>query len=129
MSYKLEERDSKYWLNASKMPKQVGPGFYEGANTTDNSWNRVMSRDSNRMVMSRGNEKSTVDQSYYGESDYRQQQGKNVPFNSKIERKDNDRLAKQFNPGPGTYQNLQKSQAFKYDYITKDNVQDRKIFS
>ena len=94
MSYKLEERDSKYWLNASKMPKQVGPGFYEGANTTDNSWNRVISRDSNRMVMSRGNEKSNVDASYLGESDFRMHQGKNVPFNSKIERKDNDRLAK-----------------------------------
>ena len=53
----------------------------------------------------------------------------NVPFNSKIQRDDYDRISKQYNPGPGTYINVQKSSAFKNDFITKANVAERKIFS
>lgn len=63
----------------------------------------------------------------YGESDMRSTN--NVPFNSKINRDDYQRLNKQYNPGPGAYINVQKSSAFKNDFITKSNVAERKIFS
>ena len=33
MAYKLQARDSK-WLQPSKMPENVGPGVYQGANLT-----------------------------------------------------------------------------------------------
>jgi hypothetical protein len=62
-----------------------------------------------------------------GESDYRSTN--NVPFNSKNPRDEHERLIKKYNPGPGTYINVQKSSAFKNDFITKANVGERKIFS
>ena len=96
----------------------MGPGSYEGANTTQNTWNRVQSR---------GSAINDPRSSVYGESDMRSTN--NVPFNSKINRDDYQRLGKQYNPGPGTYINVQKSSAFKNDFITKANVAERKIFS
>jgi hypothetical protein len=117
MSYKLDTRDSK-WLKTNDMPRVVGPGSYEGANTTQNTWNRVASR---------GSDGGVPRTSIYGESDFRS--SNNVPFNSKIHREDYDRLNRKFNPGPGAYANIQKNTGFKYDFITKQNVAERKIFS
>ena len=94
MSYKLDARDSK-WLKGNDMPSIVGPGSYEGANTTQNTWNRVQSR---------GSETGVPRTSFYGESDFRS--SNNVPFNSKINRDDYDKLNKKYNPGPGTYINV-----------------------
>ena len=65
--------------------------------------------------------------SVYGESDFRSTN--NVPFNSKIQRDDYERLNSKYNPGPGTYINVQKSSAFKNDFITIANVAERNIFS
>ena len=39
MAYQLESRDSQYWLYKAKESANVGPGVYEGANTTNNTWN------------------------------------------------------------------------------------------
>ena len=33
MAYKLQTRESR-WLEASKLPANVGPGVYQGANVT-----------------------------------------------------------------------------------------------
>ena len=43
MSYKLDIRESKWLATGKSQPKNVGPGTYEGANTTQNTWNRVQS--------------------------------------------------------------------------------------
>lgn len=131
MSYKLDVRESK-WLNGgnNKQTAKIGPGSYEGANTTQNTWNRVGSQETREA--SRGAEISGLGEargSFYGESDIRNSTGKNAPFNSRIERADHERLAKQYNPGPGAYINVQKSSAFRNDFITKENVVQRKIFS
>lgn len=138
MSHQLEGRDSTYWLKANKMPEGVGPGLYEGANKTGNSWNRVASRDS---TSGRGASRGTGP---YGSTGYGQMGGtgaesifndsdarvaQSVPFNSKIQRADFDRLEQTFNPGPGTYQNVRKCAAFKNEYITKDDFQTRQVFS
>ena len=116
--FKLDTRDSK-WLKQSDNVG-LGPGSYDGANTTMNTWNRQQSRG-----MSRGLDEARG--SYMGESDLRSIN--NVPFNSKIERKDYDKINQKYNPGPGTYINVQKTSAFKSDFITKDNINERKIFS
>lgn len=34
MSYKLDIRESKWLATGKSQPKNVGPGTYEGANTT-----------------------------------------------------------------------------------------------
>ena len=81
MSYKLDTRDSA-WLSNNK-PPNVGPGSYEGANTTQNTWNRVKSREG-----AIAEPRSSV----YGESDLRSTN--NVPFNSKISRDEHQRLSK-----------------------------------
>lgn len=81
MSYKLDTRDAK-WLD-KKHSTAVGPGSYEGANTTQNTWNRVKSREGGM-----GETRNSV----YGESDFRS--SNNVPFNSKINRDEHDRLSK-----------------------------------
>lgn len=43
MSYKLDARDSKWLGSAANESCKAGPGSYEGANTTQNTWNRVQS--------------------------------------------------------------------------------------
>ena len=134
MSHQLEGRDSTYWLKANRMPEGVGPGLYEGANKTGNSWHRVASRDSTTgRGASRGTGPygstgygqvgTTGAESIFNDSDARVPQ--TVPFNSKIQRRDFDRLEQTFNPGPGTYQNVRKCAAFKNEYITKEDFQTR----
>lgn len=101
MSHQLEGRDSTYWLKANRMPEGVGPGLYEGANKTGNSWNRVASRDSTTgRGASRGTGPygstgygqvgTTGAESIFNDSDVRALA--TVPFNSKIQRADFDRL-------------------------------------
>ena len=101
MSHQLENRDSTYWLKANRMPEGVGPGLYEGANKTGNSWNRVVSRES---TTGRGASRGAGPygstgygpaggsgvESIFNDSDARGAVG--VPFNSKIHRADFDRL-------------------------------------
>ena len=101
MSHQLENRDSTYWLKANKMPEGVGPGLYEGANKTGNSWNRVASRDSTTgRGLSRGAGPygstgygpgaTSGPESIFNDSDARGPPA--IPFNSKIQRRDFDRL-------------------------------------
>lgn len=94
MSYQLDTRESK-WLVQKDLSSAIGPGSYEGALTTQNTWGRVVSRGSGI-----GEHRNSI----YGESDARSTN--NVPFNSKINRDDYERLNKQYNPGPGTYINV-----------------------
>jgi hypothetical protein len=118
------------------MPEAVGPGLYEGANKTGNSWNRVASRDS---TSGRGASRGagaygstgygpagiSGGESIFNDSDVRAP----IPFNSKLHRADFDRLEQTFHPGPGTYQNVRKCAAFKNEYITKEDFQTRQVFS
>lgn len=84
------------------MPEGVGPGLYDGANKTGNSWNRVASRDS---TTGRGASRGTAPygstgyggtlgatgvESIFNDSDVRVVSV--VPFNSKIKRADFDRI-------------------------------------
>lgn len=41
-----------------------------------------------------------------------------IPFNSKIDRDEKEKLSQQFNPGPGSYGT--KNSSFKYDFVTRD---------
>ena len=132
MSYQLNERTSKSWLQPSKMPEKIGPGSYE---YSVNSWNRNVSRDAKTRVISRGTDQSSImdpngKSSMYGESDVRDTAAKQkVPFNSRIERGDCEKMGQTFNPAPGTYQNISKTGTFKYDFITRESVAERRIFS
>lgn len=47
---------------------------------------------------------------------------KTPAFNFRIGRQDRENLDRIFNPGPGTYQNVKKCEAFKYDFISKDDI-------
>lgn len=83
------------------MPAGVGPGLYEVANKTGNSWNRVASRDSTTgRGLSRGagpygstgypGGATSGPESIFNDSDARA--AATVPFNCKIERRDFERL-------------------------------------
>jgi len=76
-------------------------------------------------VLSRGAEdapEAARKSSIFQEQDVRNINGNAVPFNSRIERGDCERLGQKFNPAPGEYFHLKKSSAFKYDFITKENI-------
>lgn len=93
MSYKLDARDSK-WLGSANDSCKAGPGSYEGANTTQNTWNRVHSIGTRGA--SRGPEASRLGEhkgSIYDESDQRGRIN-NAPFNSKINRGEQERLTR-----------------------------------
>lgn len=47
---------------------------------------------------------------------------KTPAFNFRIGRQDRENLDRTFNPGPGTYQNVKKCEAFRYDFISKDDI-------
>lgn len=43
-----------------------------------------------------------------------------IPFNSKIDRDEPDRISMQYNPGPGAYGN--KTNTFKHEFVSNDQI-------
>jgi hypothetical protein len=69
---------------------------------------------------------SAMDNSHYNP---KSEMGKRqlIPFNSKIDRDEPDRISMQYNPGPGAYAN--KTSSFKHEYVSKNQINERRIMS
>ena len=126
MSHQLKARDSTYWLHNNKNKATIGPGTYDtGAAKTANHWN---TNPNNGNANESKGMNSAMDNSQYANNP-KSEMGKRqlIPFNSKIDRDEPDRISMQYNPGPGAYAN--KTSSFKHEFMTKDQINQRRIMS
>ena len=92
MSYQLQARDSTYWLNKKDNKKNIGPGTYEVGSKTQNQWNSNPSQyNESRGMNSAMNTGGDDLYQTNPKSEFARRQL--IPFNSKIDRDEPDRIS------------------------------------